>query len=443
MATWRNWSGSVVATPAEILRPSSTAELCQRVAEARNVRVVGAGHSFMPLCETDGLLLNLEDMTGEIEVAPDRASAWIPAGWPIRRVTQALWAEGLSLSNQGDIDKQAIAGALSTGTHGTGRTLGSLSTMAIAFELVMADGQIVHCDQEAEPELFQAQRLGLGMLGVMHRVRMSVVAAFHLKEIIRRAPLAEILESWDDLAARHRHVEFFVFPYAEYVLLKTLDPMDSGDDPTPPDPTRWVFQAACDLVAALPPLAAPVQRLLTRGLSPSTRTAPAWRIFPSERDIRFEEMEGEIPAAAGPDALRAAMAEVRRRDFPIIFPFEFRTVAADDIWLSPMNAGPCVSISFHQYAKMPWREAFAAVEGVFQAAGGRPHWAKRHSLTAEDVLRLYPMARRWGEARRAADPEGKFMNAHLRELFAFSLEGASARHAPSRAASRARKLKTA
>jgi len=442
MATWRNWSGSVVAAPAEIARPTSASELCQRVAQAKKVRVVGAGHSFMPLCETDGLLLNLEDMAGEIVVAPDRASAWIPAGWPIQRVTEALWAEGLSLSNQGDIDKQAIAGAMSTGTHGTGRALGSLSTMALAFELVMADGRIVQCDQSTESELFQAQRLGLGMLGVMHRVRMAVVPAFRLKETIRRARLAEILESWDDLAARHRHVEFFVFPYAEHALLKTLDVAESGDDAIPTDPTRWIFQAACDLVAAAPRLAAPVQRFLTRGISSSTRTAPAWRIFPSERDIRFEEMEGEIPAAAGPDTLRAAMAEVRGRALPIIFPFEFRTVAADDIWLSPMNAGPCVSISFHQYAKMPWREAFAAVEAVFQAAGGRPHWAKRHSLTSDDVLRLYPMARRWGVARRDADPEGKFMNAHLRQLFAFSLEAPAAR-APGRTQSRARKLKTA
>jgi hypothetical protein len=132
-------------------------------------------------------------------------------------------------------------------------------------------------------------------------------------------------------------------------------------------------------------------------------------------------MEYEIPAAAGAGALRAAIAEVRRRRFPIIFPFEYRAVAGDDIWLSPMHAGPCVSISFHQYARMPWREPFAAIEAVFAVAGGRPHWAKRHTLASDDVLALYPMATRWGEARRRVDPGAKFMNAHLRDLFAFSL----------------------
>ena len=425
MVQWRNWSGSVTATPSSIERPRTSRELQRLVGEASQLRVVGAGHSFMPLCETGGLLLNLEDMEGDLEVSPDRRSVWTPAGWPISKLTRELWKHGLSLGNQGDIDKQAVAGAIGTGTHGTGRTLGSISSFALGFRLVTADGSIVECDAHRETEIFQAARVGLGMLGVMERVELAVVPAFRLRETLRRAPLAEILEQWDDLAATHRHVEFFVFPYADHALLKILDVVDSGDDPTPTDPSGVVFQAACDVAKVAPGWAPTLQRLLTRGIGSSTRAAPAWSIFPSERETRFEEMEGEIPAAAGPDALREAISEVRRRRLPIMFPFEFRAVAGDDIWMSPMNAGPCVSISFHQYAKMPWTEAFEIVERVFNAHGSRPHWAKRHTLNSADVVRLYPMAERWGEARRRIDPEGKFMNSHLREVFAFSLRQAS------------------
>ena len=427
MAQWRNWSGSVVASPLSFEWPKTSAELSRLVANARQVRVVGAGHSFMPLCETDGLLLNLEEMEGDLEVLPDRKSVWAPAGWPISKLTRELWKHGFSLSNQGDIDKQAIAGAIGTGTHGTGQSLGSISTFTRGFRLVVADGTIVECDPEHEPDLFQAARVGLGMLGLMERIKLAVVPAFCLRETSRRVPLAEVLECWDDLVAQHRHVEFFVFPFANHALLKTLDVVEEGNDPEPgPDPSRAVFQAACDMASIAPSWAPTLQRLLTRGIGSYTRAAPAWSIFPSERDIRFEEMEAEIPAAAGPDALREAIAEVRRRRLPIMFPFEFRAVAGDDIWLSPMNNGPCVSISFHQYAKMPWTEAFAIVESVFNAHGSRPHWAKRHTLTSDDVLRLYPMAERWGAARRRADPDGKFMNRHLREVFAFSMGGARA-----------------
>jgi len=422
MAEWRNWSGSVAAAPERIERPTSEAQLLAIVAGARRVRVAGAGHSFMPLCETDGVLISLADMEGALEVAPDRSSVWVPAGLPIGQLTAALWTEGLSLANQGDIDKQAIAGALATATHGTGRTLGALSTFAQAFRLVLADGSVIECDEGHDPDLFQAQRVSLGAFGVMSRVKLSVLPAYRLRETLRRAPLEEILGDWDNLTGRHRHVEFFVFPYADHALLKILEPVETGDDKAPSsDIESGVLQLACDLARFAPGLAPILQRLLTAAIGSSTRAAPAWRIFPSERPTPFEEMEYEIPAECGAEALRAAMAEVRGRRLPIIFPLEYRAVAGDEMWLSPMSGRDCISISFHQYAKMAWREAFAAIEPVFAAHGGRPHWAKRHSLGADDVLRLYPEARRWGEVRRRVDPEAKFLNAHLRDLFAFSL----------------------
>jgi FAD-linked oxidoreductase len=422
MASWRNWSGSVCACPEAIVRPTTLTELQALVAKAARVRVVGAGHSFMPLCETDGLLLCLDDMEGEIEVGSDGASAWVPAGWPIHRLTRALWVQGLSLANQGDIDRQAIAGALSTGTHGTGATLGSISTQALGFELVLADGSLATCDAGNGGDLFQAQRVALGAMGVMHRVRLSVLPAYRLRETIRVVPLEEALGAWDQLATAHRHVEFFVFPYAGHAMLKILEPVEAGDDrPASGWLENFALQTASDLTATFPGWAPGLQRLLTRAMSASTRAAPAHEIFPSERATRFEEMEGEIPAAEGPAALREAIAQVRRKGFPIIFPFEYRSVAADDIWLSPMNGRDCVSISFHQYAKMEWREAFATIESVFAAVGGRPHWAKRHTLRSDDVLRLYPQAPQWGDVRRRVDPGAKFLNAHLRDLFAFSL----------------------
>jgi FAD-linked oxidoreductase len=420
-AEWRNWSGSVAAAPDAIERPTTEAQLQALVAAARKVRVVGAGHSFMPLCATDGLLLHLADLEDELEVADDRQSAWVPAGWPIGKLTDAMWANGVSLVNQGDIDKQAIAGAVSTGTHGTGRTLGSLATAALGFRIVLADGAVVECDREREPDLFEAARVSLGMLGVVTRIRLRVMPAYRLVETIERRSLKRTLAEWDAEADANRHLEFFVFPYSEHVTFKALDIADEGEVDVPEEEEDTVFQAVCDLTTVWPRTAPTLQRMLTRAIRPSSRAGPAGRIFPSERSVRFEEMEYEIPAAAGPDALRAAMKLVRDRRWPIIFPFEYRTVAADDIWLSPMQGRDCVSISFHQYARMPWREAFAGVEQVFQAHGGRPHWAKRHTLASPDVLRLYPDAPKFAAVRKRVDPTAKFLNDHLAELFAFSL----------------------
>ena len=420
MTQWRNWSGSVVAHPAAFARPRTEAELAAIVRAARHVRVTGAGHSFMPLCETAGTLVSLDDMAGELAVAPDRLSVDAPAGWSLKRLTAALWDAGLSLPNQGDVNPQSLGGALATGTHGTGRDLGSLATLAQAYRLVTADGDIVDCDRSAEPDLFAAQRLSLGLLGIATRVRIAVVPALHLQERIERRPLAETLDRLPELAAATRHMEFFLFPYADTVTLKTLHPTaaaqgcdDEGDD--------RVFQACCDLAAAAPRSVPMIQRTLARLGRPSTRAGPAWRIFPSERTVRFEEMEYELPVANAVAALAQALALVRARRMPLIFPFEFRLVAGDDIWLSPFHAGPCASISVHQYAPMPWAEHFAELEAVFRAHGGRPHWAKRHRLTSADVRALYPQAEAFGRVRKRLDPEGKFMNDHLRQLFDFSL----------------------
>ena len=414
---WSNWSGSVAA-PVAVTRPRSEDELASLVRTAANVRATGAGHSFMPLCESDELILNLENLPGEISVAADRQTARIPAGWSIKRLTAALWDEGLALANQGDVNPQSLAGAIATGTHGTGVELGSLATMARGFRLIGADGEARWCDAGTEPDLYQAQRLSLGMFGLATEIEAAVVPAFHLSERIEKRRWDEIRESYDELAKRHRHIEFWFFPHADQVILKTLDLCDPCDPPpSTTDMEETAFRRVLDVAAKLPFLTPILQRGMMKADMNGRRRGPAHAIFPSDRTIRFEEMEYEMPRAAGLDTLAEVVGWIRKKRLPVAFPFEYRTVAADDIWMSPMNAGPVAAISMHQYARMPWQGVFADAEAIFRANGGRPHWAKRHTLTRADVDALYPMAERYRSVRRAADPGGKFLNPHLEALF--------------------------
>lgn len=418
MAEWKNWSGSVSARPTQVAKPKTEDELARIVREARKLRVVGAGHSFMPLCTTDGALLSFAELEGGIEFNADKSRVWAPAGASLADLTAALWAQGVSLINQGDVNPQALAGAISTGTHGTGRELGSLSTAARAFRLMLADGSIVTCSETENPDLFQAQRLSLGMLGVATRIEIDVLPAYHLEEKLESHPFDRVAENWDEMAASNRHVEFFVFPYGKNVVLKRLNPVP-GEGPLAQknDMDESAFRMVCDVCSVAPFLTSMLQpAIVPRGVR-QRRVGPAYQIFPSDRTVRFEEMEYEIPRDAGWAALREVIAWIKKRNLPVTFPFEFRIIAADDIWLSPFNAGPCVSISMHQYAKMKWREMFAEAEQIFRAHGGRPHWAKRHTLNRADVDALYPQAQRFRDVRAAYDPSGKFLNAHLAPLF--------------------------
>lgn len=416
--SWQNWSGSVRANPREIARPKTEAELSALVARAAKLRVVGAGHSFMPLCETDGSLVSLAELEGGVEFSADRTRVWAPAGWSLAKLTKTLWAEGVSLINQGDVNPQALAGAISTGTHGTGAKLGSLSTAARAFRLVQADGSVVTCSAAENGDLFEAARLSLGLVGVATRIEIDVLPAYHLEERLESHPLEAVEAQWDEMAANNRHVEFFVFPYGKQAILKRLNPAPGeGELKQKNDMEEGVFRMLCDACAVMPFLTPVLQPHLVGPNVRQRRVGPAYQIFPSDRTVRFEEMEYEIPREAGWAALKEAIAWIRKRNLPITFPFEFRIVAGDDIWLSPMSGGDRVSISVHQYAKMPWREFFAAIEPVFRAHGGRPHWAKRHTLAARDVEALYPNAARFKAVRAEHDPHAKFANAHLAELF--------------------------
>lgn len=416
--SWSNWSGSVSAA-AQIARPHSEDELAALIRSAHKLRVTGAGHSFMPLCESDELIVSLDDMAGVMHIAADRQTARIPAGWSIRRLTAGLWDEGLALANQGDVNPQSLAGAMATGTHGTGVDLGSLATFARGFRLIGAGGEAHWCDATTNADLYQAQRLSLGLFGVATEIDVAVVPAFHLSERIEKRRWAEVRESYDELAQQHRHVEFWFFPHSDDVILKTLDLCDPCDPPpTTTDMEEASFRRILNIAARLPFLTPTLQRLMMKGGISGRRRGPAHLVFPSDRTIRFEEMEYEMPRAAGLDTLADVVGWIRKNRLPVTFPFEFRTVAADDIWMSPMNAGPVAAISMHQYAKMPWQGLFAEAETIFRSHGGRPHWAKRHMLTRADIAALYPMAGRYTAVRRAADPGGKFLNAHLESLFA-------------------------
>src|SRR5215813_5917781 len=181
-AGWANWSGSVRATPRVVARPKTETELAELVRQARQLRVVGAGHSFMPLCETSDTLVSLSELDGAPRFNAEKSRVWAPAGWSLAKLTAALWQEGVSLINQGDVNPQALAGAIATGTHGTGIELGSLSTAARAFRLMVADGSVVTCSASERPDLFEAQRVSLGLLGVATQIQIDVLPAYHLEE---------------------------------------------------------------------------------------------------------------------------------------------------------------------------------------------------------------------------------------------------------------------
>lgn len=436
MAVWTNWSGHVRAAPKAIVAPPTEEALRQVVAEASGeVRIAGSGHSFTPLCATNGTLVTLDAHAGVVSHDSAKMTATVRGGTKIHAMGLPLHERGLALLNQGDIDRQAIAGALATGTHGTGVDLGSLSTAITALRLVLADGSVIFFRREEDPDLFGAARVGLGALGVISEATLECRAPYRLRERGWVAGVQEIFRDLSQLKTATRHFEFWWFPYADDVIAKSLEETDAPARPLRTaeqmasagkmSADQKAFKRIVETARFLPFLSPRFNRQITEaareGFSRyANAEAPVrWshEAFPSPRLVRFNEMEFSVPAEKGPDCAREIAEMIRKKRIAVAFPLEYRFVKGDDIWLSPFYGRDSVSLSVHQYAKQSYRKLFDACEAIFRAYGGRPHWGKLHSHGAKDFARLYP---KWDDflvVRARLDPAGKFLNAHLRDVF--------------------------
>lgn len=426
--TWSNWAGEVRCTPEKIVKPTSIDALINVVHETAarggKLRVAGSGHSFSPVAATDHTMVSLAGLQGVAEVDRGSRQATVLAGTPINKLGDMLAVHGLALQNQGDIDAQAIAGALSTGTHGTGIGYGCLSTQAAALTLVTATGELLYCSPTREPEIFKAAQVSLGMLGVLARVRLQLEQAYVLRDVRRNLAFETCLAEFEDNCRRHRHYEFWWFPYSDLAATKSLDVVA---DAKPRSRIKrllvdkvletGVFWAISEAVKRVPQASAPVARFSSKMMSEGEFADYSHRVFPSPRDVRFNEMEYAVPVERGVECLRELRAFIEGRKIRVHFPIEFRAVAADDIWLSPFYQRASAVISVHMYVGMPYKTYFDGCEAIFRNHHGRPHWGKMHSLTARELRDMYPMWDRFHAVRRQLDPNRVFMSEYLTRVF--------------------------
>jgi FAD-linked oxidoreductase len=434
---WRNWAGTATATPARWCRPRTEAEISAAVKDAASagltVRALGSGHSFTAAAATSGVALDLSGWTGIIAADTRTGLVTARSGTTLRALGAELSGLGLAMANLGDIDVQTLAGALSTGTHGTGARLGGLATQVEALELVLADGSSVTCSAMVRPELFAAARVGLGALGVITTVTLRCVPSFTLLADERPMPVEEVLEQFDALAEANDHFEFYWFPYGRQALVKRNNrvAVPDGAQATPPPPPLpawrrfWEFEvmenaafgALCRVGRAAPRLIPSLNRLSSAALSSRTYTDTSHRVFVTPRRVCFTESEYAVPR----ESLGHVIAELRRAvprlADPVMFPVEVRVAAADDIWLSTGYGRESAYVAIHQYAGLPYRAYFDRFESIVAEVAGRPHWGKLHSLDAARLRPLYPRFDDFRRVRAEADPEGRFGNAYLTRVF--------------------------
>ena len=388
MAEWKNWSGKLSAEPQRIVQVGTVDAIRSELFAARDggwsVRTAGTAHSHYPLLPTNGVILDTRPLSGLVSVDAEAMTATFRAGTKIHACGRPLLEHGLGLLNQGDIDQQSVGGAIATGTHGTGVELGSFSSAVTELSVLLVDGSVVTCTPDCEPGLFEAARLSLGAVGVVLEVTLQVREAYRLEEQRWLEPLESVMERIDELVTATRHFEYFWYPGQDRAICKSIDITE--------EPGRY-------------PLGDEGQRL-----------AWGFEVLPNQRLDPHTEMEYSIPTEHGPLCV-AEIKNLLSSNYPdVLWPIEYRTVAADNVWLSPARERATVTVSIHEDVERDETAYYKDAETVFRAHGGRPHWGKVHYLSGEDLAADYDHWQDWWRVRDEVDPTGVLLNDALRKL---------------------------
>jgi L-gulonolactone oxidase len=422
---WRNWGRTQQCDPAAVELPGSELEVAEAIRRAdaagQRVKVVGSGHSFTDIACTDGRMLSLDRLNRVLAVDERARLVTVEAGITIARLNEELAARGLALPNLGDIDRQSIAGAVATATHGTGARFGGLATFLRGLHLITADGETLRCSPDEEPEVFHVARVGLGALGVVTRVTLQCVPAFTLRHVERRHRLADVLADLDRYVDANEHFEFYWLPHTDSCA--TIE-NNRTDEPAQVKSAykRWraevfypnyFFGAVVAAGRAAPSLVPRLNAIVAGALGTTELIQRSDRVLISTRLVRFAEMEYAVPRARAREAVDGVREVVERRGLRVSFPIEVRFVAPDDIPLSTASGRDTCYVAVHMARGVPYDEYFRGVEAVMDGLDGRPHWGKLHFQTAATLAPRYPEWERFQAVRRKLDPEGRFSNAYL------------------------------
>ena len=425
---WRNWGRNQECRPAAVEMPRSELEVVEAVDRARAagqaVKVVGTGHSFTDIACTEGRLISVDLLDRVLHVDDEACTVTVEAGITIRKLNHELAERGLAMSNLGDIDSQTIAGAVSTGTHGTGSGFGGLATFLRGIEMVTGDGEVLRCSPDEEPELFASARVGLGALGVATKVTLQCERAFNVHHLEAPRRLPDVLASLDEAVEANDYFEFYWLPHTDSCAIIANNRTEQEARQKSAYKTwraevfypNFFFGALVAAGRLMPSKVTRIADIVAGTLGKTDLVDRSDRVFCSTRLVRFVEMEYSIPREHAVEAVLAVRDMIDEEGHRVSFPIEIRFVAADDIPLSMANGSERCFIAVHMARGVPFEAYFQSVERIMDRFGGRPHWGKMHYQSAATLEPRYPEWARFQKVRSQLDPEGRFRNAYLERV---------------------------
>lgn len=425
-----NWAGNQRSRPLRRHRLRGDRAIVDLIRRARargeTIKAVGAGHSWTDIACTDGHLLNLDHDCDIVSVDVPECTVTVRAGIRLRHLGEYLHQRGLALSNLGSIAEQSIAGAIATGTHGTGIRFGNLATHIIGLRLITGSGEILDLSADAEPALFSAARVSLGCLGIISQVTVQCEPAFNLHEYSQPMSFADAIAALPELVAAHEHTKLWWLPHTDSVHAmcsdRTSAPVSRGAEAQAaiekhPAMTRALgalLRAGRVIPAAVPRL----NRLIAPALfRPIDRINRSDRVFNTVMPPIHLESEYAIPYHRTQEAAERIRALIRDHDMRVNFIQELRFVAADDIMMSPTFGRDSCHYGAYIGECRDRRRFFQHYEQLMLELDGRPHWGKIFSIGHAELRARLPNFERFAAVRARLDPDGVFVNPFVRRIF--------------------------
>ncbi len=407
----QNWSGHVSFDRSAIHEPTSVTDLQEIVAGAERVGVIGSRHSFNDIANTDGDLLWLGGLDPAIEIDRQQMTASFASGTTYEQLGAALHEAGLALANTASLKHITVVGACATGTHGSGEGLGNLATQVSALDVVRADGELVTL-RRGHDETFAGSVVSLGALGVVSRMTVDVEPTYELSQyLFADLPLDQLDEHLDEVMAAGYSVS--LFPSFQRPHIETVWVKQRVSGASSPEPPTELFGAG-RLADRLKPARA--DRTMTEINSPGPWHERLPHFSFLDPMLEGTELQSEyfvarqhaVPAIKAMAALGPSLASV-------IEIAELRTVAADELWLSPAYGHDVLAIHFNWF-KDPAGVAAAIpkVEAALAPFDPRPHWGKLFDIPPSEIEAAYPRIGDFRDLMEEVDPGGKFVNDYIR-----------------------------
>jgi FAD-linked oxidoreductase len=422
----KNWAKNISFKPQQVFSPKSEDEIIEIIKQANSnkkvLRTRGSGHSWTGLIASDYWFLHLDHFQGFLSHNQDKKTLRVKAGTKLRTFGDIAFKFNLAMENQGDINRQSLAGASSTGTHGTGRELQSVANQIESLVIISGSGDKIKIDS-SNLDLFNAARVSFGSLGIITEVTMKLVEAYKLKVRSFAEDMDKALDQFDKRFHNHRHLEMFYFPVGDWAIIKTMD--KTSEIISEGKLARrfnelvlenWIYEGL-NIVASKTKSYKEFDKIMRRFVGSSEKVDWSHRAFPTDRNFKFMEMEYNLPLEKFQEVFNEMRQSIRKNNFKTLFPIEIRFVKKDPLWLSPAFERDSVYFAVHTYITEDYRPYFDAMEAIFKRHGGRPHWGKWHSLKEPTFAQIYPKFENFKKIRTELDPQGIFLNPHLKEIF--------------------------